>query len=81
MDYRFENRELKARVELPLYRALIGELCLNEDLVNYANESFLRETGVLIQPVHIILSSTALCFTLRIRTIEQFYTASGNREQ
>ena len=46
MEYRLENREFKARLELPLYCALIDELHLNEDLVNYANESFLRETGL-----------------------------------
>ena len=46
MEYRHENREFKARVELQVYRALIDDLHLNEDLVNYANESFLRETGM-----------------------------------
>ena len=46
MEYRLENREFKARVELLVYRALIDELRLNEDLVNYANESYLRETGM-----------------------------------
>ena len=46
MEYRLENREFKARLELQVYRALIDDLRLNEDLVNYANESFLRETGV-----------------------------------
>lgn len=46
MEYRLENREFKARTELPVFRSLIDELRLHEDLVNYANESYLRETGV-----------------------------------
>lgn len=46
MEYRLENRELKARTELPVFRSLIDELRFDEDLVNYANESYLRETGV-----------------------------------
>ena len=46
MEYRLENREFKARIELLVYRALIDELRLNEDLISYANESFLRETGM-----------------------------------
>ena len=46
MEYRLENREFEARIELPAYCAFIAELHLNKDLVNYANESFLRETGL-----------------------------------
>ena len=49
MEYRLENREFKARVELLVYRTLVDELRLNEDIVNYANQSFLRETGINLQ--------------------------------
>lgn len=45
MEYRFDDRELKARIDRPVYCTLIDELNLHEDLVNYANESYLRETG------------------------------------
>ena len=54
MEYRLENREFKARIELLVYRALVDELRLNEDLVNYANESFLRETGMNSRVANII---------------------------
>lgn len=47
-EYRLENREFKARIDLPLYSSLIDQLHLNEDLVNYANESVLRETGMIV---------------------------------
>ena len=75
MEYRLENREFKARVELQVYRALIDDLRLNENLVNYANESFLRETGMNLQVVSaslIFLYSSVYCTSVLYNLVFEF---------
>ena len=60
MDYRFENREFEARLELPVHIAIVVELRLHEELANYASASFLRETGVFLLQSHRYVEGQAL---------------------
>ena len=67
MDYRFENHEFEARLELPVHIAIVVVLRLNEELANYASASFLRETGMCLLCKSIALSCLTRSMSRRSR--------------
>lgn len=46
-DFRFEARELRSRTDLPAFVSMQNSLKLPEILIQYASETYLKETGAI----------------------------------